>query len=172
MSTQAALDTREQVLREIRAGERFAIASHEHLDGDAIGSLVAMQGIMRALGKDCVMVIAPEEFPLPQEYRIFALDGLATAPPADLDQRTMIFLDCGNLDRNPLAALRDATPLLNIDHHHDNTRFGTVDHVVENRVVHRGDHLGPDRRPRGGADAADRRGPLHRAGHRYGQVFL
>ena len=131
MSTQAALDTREQVLHEIRTAERFAIASHEHLDGDAIGSLVAMQGIMRALGKDCVTVVAPEEFPLPQEYRIFALDGLATAPPGDLDQRTMIFLDCGNLDRNPLAALRDATPLLNIDHHHDNTRFGTVDHVVE-----------------------------------------
>ena len=48
----AALDTREQVLREIRAGERFAIVSHEHLDGDALGSLVAMQGILRALGKD------------------------------------------------------------------------------------------------------------------------
>ena len=119
------------MLREIRAAERFAIATHEHPDGDALGSLVAMQGVLRALGKDSVIVIAPEEFPLPQEYRFFALDGLATAPPADLDQRTVIFLDCGNLDRNPLAALRDAEPLLNIDHHHDNTRFGTVNHVVE-----------------------------------------
>ncbi len=126
-----ALDTREQVLREIRTGERFAIVSHENLDGDALGSLVAMQGILRALGKDSVIVIAAEEFPLPQEYRMFALDGLATAPPADLDRRTAIFLDCGNLDRNPLAALRAVEPLLNIDHHHDNTRFGTVDYVVE-----------------------------------------
>ena len=86
------------MLREIRAGERFALVSHEHPDGDALGSLVAMQAVLRALGKDSVMVIAPEEFPLPQEYRFFALDGLFTEPPADLDERTVMFLDCGNLD--------------------------------------------------------------------------
>jgi len=126
-----ARDTREDVLAELRAGERFAIVTHENLDGDALGSLVAMQGVMRALGKDSVIVIAPDEFPLPPEYRFFALDGLRTSAPEDLDQRIAIFLDCGNLDRNPLAALRDAEPLLNIDHHHDNTRFGTINHVCE-----------------------------------------
>jgi bifunctional oligoribonuclease and PAP phosphatase NrnA len=126
-----ALDTREQVLRQIRSGERFAVVTHENLDGDALGSLVAMQALLRALGKDSVMVIAPEEFPLPPEYRFFALDGLSTEAPQDLERRTAIFLDCGNLDRNPLAALRDAEPLVNIDHHHDNTRFGTINHIVE-----------------------------------------
>ncbi len=129
--TSLAIGTREQVLRAIRAGERFAVVTHENLDGDALGSLVAMQALLRALGKDVVIVIAPEEFPLPPEYRFFALDGLATQAPDDLDSRTAIFLDCGNLDRNPLAALRDAEPLINIDHHHDNTRFGTVNHVVD-----------------------------------------
>jgi bifunctional oligoribonuclease and PAP phosphatase NrnA len=126
-----ALDTRSRVLDAIRTTERFVLVSHEHPDGDALGSLVAMQGVLRALGKDSVIAIAPEEFPLPQEYRFFALDGLCTAAPADLDRRTAIFLDCGNLDRNPMAALRDAEPLLNLDHHHDNTRFGTINHVVE-----------------------------------------
>ena len=125
------LDTREQVLRQIRTGERFAVVTHENLDGDALGSLVAMQGLLRGLGKDSVIVLAPEEFPLPPEYRFFALDGLCTEAPEDLDRRTAIFLDCGNLDRNPLAALRDAEPLVNIDHHHDNTRFGTLNYVVE-----------------------------------------
>ena len=129
--TSVALETREQVLREIRRGERFAVVTHENLDGDALGSLVAMTAVLRALGKDAVMVIAPEEFPLPPEYRFFALDGLLTEVPEDLDERTAIFLDCGNLDRNPLAALREVEPLLNIDHHHDNTRFGTVNHVVD-----------------------------------------
>ena len=42
----------------------------------------------------------------------------------------MIFLDCGNIDRNPAVELKQAARILNIDHHHDNTRFGTVDHVV------------------------------------------
>ena len=41
-----------------------------------------------------------------------------------------MFLDCGNIDRNPAAVLRDGAHLLNIDHHHDNTRFGTLNHVV------------------------------------------
>jgi bifunctional oligoribonuclease and PAP phosphatase NrnA len=130
-TTSVALDTREQVLAEIRRGERFAVVTHENLDGDALGSLVAMHAILRALGKDAVVVIAPEEFPLPPEYRFFSLEGLLTSPPEDIEQRTAIFLDCGNLDRNPLAPLREASSLLNIDHHHDNTRFGTVNHIVE-----------------------------------------
>jgi bifunctional oligoribonuclease and PAP phosphatase NrnA len=130
-ATSMVLETREAVLDEIRRGERFAVVTHENLDGDALGSLIAMHAVLRALGKDAVMVIAPEEFPLPPEYRFFSLDGLLTEVPADLDERTAIFLDCGNLDRNPLAALREAEPLLNIDHHHDNTRFGTVNLIVE-----------------------------------------
>ena len=52
------------------------------------------------------------------------------APPADIAQRTVVFLDCGNIDRNSAGVLRDGAHLLNIDHHHDNTRFGTLDHVV------------------------------------------
>ena len=41
-----------------------------------------------------------------------------------------MFLDCGNLERNPAEALRrDGMHIVNIDHHHDNTRFGTVNLV-------------------------------------------
>jgi phosphoesterase RecJ-like protein len=42
----------------------------------------------------------------------------------------VVFLDCGNIDRNPADALKHAGRILNLDHHHDNTRFGTVNHVV------------------------------------------
>jgi bifunctional oligoribonuclease and PAP phosphatase NrnA len=51
-------------------------------------------------------------------------------PPEDLDERTIVFLDCGNIDRNPVDVLkRDDAHIVNVDHHHDNTRFGTVNHV-------------------------------------------
>jgi phosphoesterase RecJ-like protein len=41
-----------------------------------------------------------------------------------------VFLDCGNLERNPAEAFqRPGAHILNIDHHHDNTRFGTVNLV-------------------------------------------
>jgi phosphoesterase RecJ-like protein len=125
------LDAHREVLATINSGERFLLVTHEHPDGDALGSLIAMQALLTALGKDSVMVIAPDDFPLPQEYRFLSLDGLVTAPPDDLDCRTLMFLDCGNLDRNPLAALHDVGRLVNIDHHHDNTRFGAINYVVE-----------------------------------------
>ena len=58
-------------------------------------------------------------------------------PPADLTERTVVFLDCGNIDRMPVDFLQaDDLHILNIDHHHDNTRFGTVNLVVRRRVVH------------------------------------
>jgi len=123
-------ESRELVAAEIRGAERFLVVTHEHPDGDALGSLVAMQGVLRALDKDSIMFIAEHEFPLPQEYRFFELDGLVTSIPDDLERRTVVFLDCGNIERNPAHLLRDVEPLLNIDHHHDNTRFGTVNHVV------------------------------------------
>ena len=73
------------------------------------GSLVAMHRILRALGKDSVMFMAADEFPLPYEYRFFELDGLQSELPADLDERTIVFLDCGNIDRNPVEAPSSAT---------------------------------------------------------------
>lgn len=122
--------TREQVLERIRDDSRFVLAAHESPDGDALGALVGMQGLLTALGKDTVMFIAPDDLPLPHEYRIFSLDGLIEAPPPDIAERTVVFLDCGNIDRNSAGVLRDGSHLLNIDHHHDNTRFGTLNHVV------------------------------------------
>lgn len=122
--------TRELVLERIRADARFVLATHENPDGDALGSLVAMQGVLSALGRDSLMFIAPADLPLPCEYRFFALDGLVQAPPPDIAQRTVVFLDCGNIDRNSASVLHEGRHVLNIDHHHDNTRFGTLDHVV------------------------------------------
>jgi bifunctional oligoribonuclease and PAP phosphatase NrnA len=107
------------------------VVTHENPDGDALGSLIATQSILTAMGKDCVMFIDASEFPLPHEYRFLPLSGLVSAPPEDLDDRTIVFLDCGNLERNPAEALqRPGARILNIDHHHDNTRFGTVNLVV------------------------------------------
>jgi phosphoesterase RecJ-like protein len=119
------------VLDELREADKLLVVTHENPDGDALGSLVAMQGILSELGKDCLMFIDRRELPLPQEYRFFPLHGLVSEPPEDLDQRTVMFLDCGNLDRNPAEAFRrPGIHILNIDHHHDNTRFGTVNLVV------------------------------------------
>ena len=131
MSENGGQASRDQVLSEIRGAEKFILVTHENPDGDALGSLQAMHEVLDALGKDSLMFMSPDEFPLPYEYRFFPWQGLISVPPADLDERTVIFLDCGNIDRNPAEILRDdERHIVNIDHHHDNTRFGTVNHVV------------------------------------------
>jgi phosphoesterase RecJ-like protein len=131
MTTNGNRSERDRVLDELRAAEKLVVVTHEHPDGDALGSLVAMQGLLDAIGKDCLMFIDARDLPLPQEYRFLPLTNLVSDPPADVDERTIVFLDCGNLERNPAEAFRrPGVHILNIDHHHDNTRFGTVNLVV------------------------------------------
>jgi phosphoesterase RecJ-like protein len=120
----------EAVAEEIRAGDRFLLTTHENPDGDALGSLLAMHQIIGALGKDSVMFLAAKEFPLPVEYRFLPLEEVFHEPPVDIAERVVIFLDCGNIDRMPVDFLRnDGIKVLNIDHHHDNTNFGTLNLV-------------------------------------------
>jgi len=120
----------ERVAAEIRDNDRFLLTAHEGPDGDALGSLLGMHHLLTQLGKDSVMFLAAKEFPLPIEYRFLALEEVFHEPPADMSDRTVVFLDCGNLDRMPVDFLAEADNLrLNIDHHHDNTLFGDVNLV-------------------------------------------
>ncbi len=124
---------RAAVIEELRAASKTVVVTHEHPDGDALGSLIAMQQVLTALGHDSCIFIAESDLPLPYEYRFLPLENVISDAPADLDQRTVIFLDCGNIERNPGAErLRPQGGwghILNIDHHHDNTRFGGVNYV-------------------------------------------
>ena len=123
--------TREQVLDELRGADKLIVVTHENPDGDALGSLVAMREILTALGKDVVAFVDARELPLPQEYHFLPLEDALHAPPADVEQRTAVFLDCGSLERNPAEAFRrPGMHIVNIDHHHDNTCFGTINLVV------------------------------------------
>lgn len=128
-----SITSRERAVQEIRCGDRFLLVTHEHPDGDALGSLLALHGALTELGKSSLMFLAAGELPLPQEYAFLDLAGVVHEAPADLSERVVVYLDCGNIDRNPLvldAAGGDRPQILNIDHHHDNTRFGDIDHVV------------------------------------------
>jgi phosphoesterase RecJ-like protein len=75
------------------------------------------------------MFISASDLPLPREYRCAALEHAIQAAPEDIGERTVVMLDCGNIDRNPAAVLQHGAHLLNIDHHHDNTQFGTLNLV-------------------------------------------
>ncbi len=131
MGENGAAPDRDLVLAELRSADKLIVVAHENPDGDALGSLIAMQGILTLTGSDCLMFIDASDLPLPHEYQFFELSGLVSSPPEDLDERTIVFLDCGNLERNPAVAFRHpGAHIVNIDHHHDNTLFGTVNYVL------------------------------------------
>ena len=120
----------ERVADELRARDRFLLTAHEGPDGDALGSLLGMHKVLTQLGKDSVMFMAAKEFPLPIEYRFLPLEEVFHEAPADMADRTVIFLDCGNIDRMPVEWLTSGgNDIINIDHHHDNTCFGDINLV-------------------------------------------
>jgi phosphoesterase RecJ-like protein len=123
----------EAVVETLRAHDRFVVTSHDNPDGDALGSLLGLHLGLELLGKDSVMVLGGEA-PLPPEYAFLQLPtrGLLRTVPADAAERVLAAVDCAQASRIVDPALVEAAPLVvNIDHHHDNTRFGDVNLVVD-----------------------------------------
>jgi len=120
----------ESIAELVRNNQKFLLTTHEGPDGDALGSLLGTHYLLRTLGKDSAMFLAAKEFPLPIEYRQMPLEEVFHEPPADLRDRVVVFLDCGNIERMPVDFLRDGgEQVVNIDHHHDNTGFGDLNFV-------------------------------------------
>ncbi len=155
----------------IRANDRFLLVTHENPDGDALGSILAMKLALDALGKDSVMYVGGD-LVLPPEYAFMPLDGLSRTLPDDVAERVILALDSATAPRTQLPPeLLEAAPLtIDVDHHHDNTRYGRINLIVPRGVVDRRDRPRSARRARRRADSRDRRGDLRRARHRHGEV--
>ena len=119
------------VAETLRAHDRFLVVTHENPDGDALGSLLATTVALRQLGKDVEMFLSGSSA-MPQEYGFMQLDGLLRELPADVGERVLVAVDCAKADRiGPDPAPVERTKLVvDIDHHHDNTRFGSVNLIV------------------------------------------
>jgi phosphoesterase RecJ-like protein len=115
----------------LRSHDRFLLVTHENPDGDALGSLLAMKLALDSLGKDSEMYLYGDA-PLPREYAFMPLEGLLREPPEDAAERVLVALDCANEQRmGPDTTLLEQAPLsIDIDHHHDNSRFGDLNLVV------------------------------------------
>jgi len=113
----------------IRAHSSFALSAHQNPEGDAIGSLLGLAAILRGLGKT---VIAYSADPVPANCAF--LPGAAAIvrnASAFASAQACIALDCGDLDRTgpDFTAAAAGKPLLNLDHHATNSRFGAVNWV-------------------------------------------
>jgi len=88
---------------------------------------------LRELGKDVVMFLGGPA-PLPGEYRFLDVEkrGLRRERPEDFAERVLVAVDCASKARvGAEPGVVDAARFtVNIDHHHDNPRFGDVNLVV------------------------------------------
>jgi len=119
------------VAEALRSNDRFIVTTHENPDGDALGSLLATTFALRELGKDADMYLFGE-VPIPNEYEFMDFAGILRGPNPDSSERVVVALDCANERRlGPESALLEKAQLVvDIDHHHDNTRFGKVNLIV------------------------------------------
>src|SRR6185437_5391732 len=114
----------------IRDHDRFVITTHENPDGDALGSLLASKLALEQLGKDTVMVLHGDA-PLPNEYAFMQLGDLQRRWPDDVSERVLLAVDCANESRIADPEVLGRVPLsIDVDHHHDNTRFGRINLIV------------------------------------------
>jgi phosphoesterase RecJ-like protein len=124
-------DDLQAVADTLRSHDRFLLVTHENPDGDALGSLLAAKLGLDSLGKDAEMYLYGDA-PLPTEYSFMRLDGLLRGSPPEIGDRVLVALDCANESRlgPDLALIEQASLKVDIDHHHDNSRFGDVNLIV------------------------------------------
>ena len=122
----------ERLVTQIRNGQQFLISSHQRPDGDAIGSAVGMALALRVLGKraQVVMDARPPYYlqPFP------AVDQISITQQVHESVDGALIMECSSLERTGVAGL-DCSPVLNIDHHVGNLRYGAINWVDESAAA-------------------------------------
>jgi len=107
-----------QVIDTIEQNQTFLLTAHAQPDGDAVGSVLSLYGVLKHLGKD-VFVFNDTEYPEPYRFLAFS-DQMQTEIPADRSFDVSILCDCGEVARAPegfgLPKERQGT-LIVLDHH-------------------------------------------------------
>jgi bifunctional oligoribonuclease and PAP phosphatase NrnA len=122
----------EEVIARLRTARRVLTVCHENPEADALGSALAIGLLVEAGGGVFTPVCAD---PMPAMYEFLpGMDRFRREPDPSLDYDLLVVADCGQLERiGPVlqshAELFARVPILDIDHHISNPRFGAVDWV-------------------------------------------
>ncbi len=118
-----------EIISAIRGNDNFAILTHINPDGDALGSMLALNTALRALGKKSTAILLA---PVPRKYAMDELPlDFKMYDPADRGYDCVISVDCADFGRLGEAKSLFAEKFsINIDHHTSNNGFGNVSHVA------------------------------------------
>ncbi|MFC1703730.1 bifunctional oligoribonuclease/PAP phosphatase NrnA [Candidatus Omnitrophota bacterium] len=117
-----------RIIRALQRHKRFIISAHVDLEGDALGSEIALAYLLKSLGKTVSIMnndLTPKAYNfLPGKHMIRSKRG---APAFD----AAIVIDCSDIRRigRIQKFISDTTPLINIDHHISNEKFGDTNWI-------------------------------------------
>ena len=117
----------------VAPARRILLVTHVAPDGDAVGSLLGLGWLLRDQGKDLTLAC---EDPVPENTEwLPGSSGIVQRATGTYD--LVISLDCSDQRRMGCVYTDDMAvlPLINIDHHVTNTRFGTVNWVDPSSVA-------------------------------------
>ena len=122
----------DDAIAEIEGATQIVLACHQGPDGDALGSMLALQLALKKSGRDAVASWGSEPFSVPRHYAFLpGLGGLSPPKTVTAAPELMVTFDCGSFERlgtlEPNA--RAAKTLVVVDHHVSNDAFGTVNLV-------------------------------------------
>jgi bifunctional oligoribonuclease and PAP phosphatase NrnA len=109
------------------------LIGHYQPDGDTVGSVLGLGHTLRALGKQPLCAF-PDPIPVALSFLPGTEEALCSLVGIPEDVDLIVMLDCSGLDRirqlySEHKSLFSAVPVINIDHHLTNSRFGAVNIV-------------------------------------------
>lgn len=119
------------ILDAIRNHETIIISRHSRPDGDAVGSTTGLARILRLSYPDKRVFLDNEDF---SEYVAFLGDREEPRPSdSDYNGALVIVIDTGTVDRISNRRYDRGAMLVKIDHHIDNSPYGDLSWVEEER---------------------------------------
>ena len=118
-----------EVAQRIRQGSNFLITGHRNPDGDALGSAIALQRLIRQMGKTSRIVVrdgfARPLASIPGADEVVISDVLPPDYPKAYD--ALFTMECPEVHRTGYQVLPG--PVVNIDHHLGNEMYGEINYL-------------------------------------------
>jgi len=122
----------DEISKVVQKNHNFLITSHINLDGDAIGSELALYFILKKLNKKAI-ILNQNRLPkiydfLPGSDKVHYLNNNRIKPKS-ID--VGIVLDCSNIKRigRTYEIFKDIKTIINIDHHKSNENYGNLNYL-------------------------------------------
>lgn len=118
----------EEVARILNENNDFIIASHVGPDGDSLGGLLALGLFLKQMGKVYCIASSDTKPVIPPQYRFLPQINDIKDSKECFEPKVFVSLECPSIERLGVNAkqAKRAKLFLNIDHHEDNLKYGTL----------------------------------------------